>query len=403
LTIVGGFFLALLSISIPIYAETINDTFVEIFPQTITSNEKTNIRISLILEPGIEKTFEIIVLTPNGKSYKSEIVLSGDSSKLVTGIAHFPDDFYESDETEGINNIIYSRMEGNYTVFVQDRDTKNILKSSYFQVFQPSTDTTFVNTILIPGIILPGAGAGITYLYSLMAKRRDEKKAKLQKEMDNALAMSKYRMDRVTTKFTDYIDLTNYAAQIAEYTKRFKISEEINNVKLFLSLLRFSDLHDKFVAKGDMLLTDQDAEDVIAQLSHSVIRKIFGIFRIESDYWKFRELNSSRSVASMLRAIRNTNNEYSSYYCTIVTWFAKLDESEKKDFSLLAKSIDELLLYEMNLVYDKWYHNEFFSKKFISLEVLDYLTTKHKFSEGKLTEGKLPIAFPNYYQRILYF
>ncbi|EIJ65440.1 hypothetical protein BD31_I1658, partial [Candidatus Nitrosopumilus salaria BD31] len=292
----------------------------------------------------------------------------------------------------------YFIKQGNYTVFVQDGDTKDVIKSSNFQVTEVSTDTTLINTILIPGIVLPGAGAGITFLYSILSKKRDETKNELEKKKDDALAMSKYRMDRVNIKFNDYIDLMNYSNQIASYTNRFPQGDEINNVKLFLSLLKFSELDEKFVARGDLLLTDQDAEDVISQLSHALARKIFGIFQNEPDYWKFRDLNSSRSVARMLKLVKRPNSGYDEHFCSVINWFSNLCPKDKKSLESLAKSIDELLLYELNLVYDNWYPNKFSSGKFLSKETLDYVSKEHEFSKGRLDK-----AFPKYYEKLLYF
>ncbi|WP_158641246.1 hypothetical protein, partial [Candidatus Nitrosopumilus salaria] len=88
-----------------IFAEFDNaNTYVEIFPQTIVSNEKANVRISTTVDSEVEKLFEITILTPDGKSYKSNLVLNGDSSKLVTGITQFPDDFNNSDESQSDYN-----------------------------------------------------------------------------------------------------------------------------------------------------------------------------------------------------------------------------------------------------------------------------------------------------------
>lgn len=240
--------------------------------------------------------------------------------------------------------------------------------------------------VTISGIVF-GSGVGVTVItkyHDWLAKKREE-----------TLDMAKYRMNRVEKRFNDYIDLMNYANEVSAFTNRFSGTNQINSAKLFLSLLRFSEVHEKLVTKGDLLLTDQEAESVVVDLSHTLAKKIHDIFEREEDYWGFRELDSTKSLPNILKEIRNPIGIYTYYYKIIVSWFSIQSDQTKKIIELVSSSIDQVLLFEMNIVFEKWYPNKFVPDTFLSKEVSEYVLRIHEFSKGKLST-----AYPRYYKKI---
>lgn len=243
--------------------------------------------------------------------------------------------------------------------------------------------------IILPIIVGSGGVAGIVAkYYDFLTKKREA-----------VTKMAEYRMKKVDEKFDGYMELASAANQISSYSKKFSNQDQLNSGKLFLSLLKFSKMHEEFVTKGDMLLTDHDAESVIVQLSHKIAIIIRDMFQNEIEYWEFRDLDSSKTVAKIMKEITNPISIYKSYFEIINKWFKNQNNSEtKKSIENITRSIDQLLMFEINLVFQEWYGGKFHPEKFISKETLNYILRSYEFREGKLNK-----AFPKYYTKILYY
>jgi len=247
--------------------------------------------------------------------------------------------------------------------------------------------------------IILGSGSAVTLLtwyYDRLTKKREE-----------ATDMGKFRIDRIEKKYQDYMEFGRYAGQVYAYSKEFSSASgspigigvripTINDAKLFLAALKFSEISDKIIEKGNFILSDQDAESVLSHLSYLVTNQIQRIFPNEVDYWKFRGLNSMKPITRILDDIQNSTTTEHVIYNIFSSWFANTNNKYAKEkMEAISNCLSDLIIFELNTVFENWYNRKFNSWELFTKETMSYLL-EHKFDGGKT----LAEAFPRYYNKI---
>jgi len=256
-------------------------------------------------------------------------------------------------------------------------------------------DTSFLDWVILLVPIILGSGgfaALITYLYNVWAKKREE-----------LVNMSQFRMRRINKKYNDYLDLILYSMQFSVYLD--KVTEQPSTfVKtiVFFSLLKYLQTVRKITDHGSFLLSDQDAETVISELTTYNLIQIRTIFT-EFDYPKFQELNSNIPLHQIGDKIEEEDSDYKKYCELLFAWITNQEnKNQLANLKIRIKLVSQLLNFELNTVYEMWYGEKFFVDKFLSSDTKEYLFGEQAFGEDINKPKLFRYAYPSYYKRIFH-
>lgn len=377
--------------------------FEENSPQIITRDGKIPIKISTISDPGTNKTFVIRVVSPEGLSYKSNMNLQSDSLGFATRTLYYPDDFY------GATTYQY----GNYSIYIQDGETRNLIKSSSFEVSFATPETSdFWSKTLVPIIVVPVTAGLITFMYNYLSKKRDEEKAKQQKERDDTMSQKQKERDRekyLQEKKSDYFislspvywhvvgnaaslipslcpsetqqQMSNTVSTGTQKAKEDPKKKYENNLKSFYFLICYMKARTELFEKiGSYFLDDPEAEKLLSKISTAIaikLRDILGPLNMGKLQKLVPEKGNIADLESSIKSEEGKNlfKEFEEKW---------LKDNRIDDLVLLMKLYNVVFRAEINRFFKDWYSDHEKIEKMINEDKAEAEELTRKVEEKKL-------------------
>lgn len=249
----------------------------------------------------------------------------------------------------------------------------------------------------------------VIFVYNHYAKKREE-----------TVNMSKYRMDRLERKNNEYMKIIRTSYNISKSLPKYcptipttrsatpiikSTMPDYDGIELFVSMLNFTRDSNDVIKHGNFLLTDQEAEGVLSDLTRSSLKIIKNdIFK--TDYSEFLSLNSTKPLHKITSDILKSTTVYHKCFDEFNMW-ASRNNSQREALAKILGCISDLLLLEINIAHKSWYGNKKFkSKEFLSEESKNYLFNIHVFDNdmgnGVVTEENFKSRYKKYHKKIKY-
>lgn len=252
--------------------------------------------------------------------------------------------------------------------------------------------------LLIPG----GFGAGIFEHF----------RNKWIREREELVEMAKFRMETISKKAKLYLDLHRYGLNYADRLRELISSPEKTNddsfcISAFYRAIKFLQVGDEIFLKSDsIILSDQDAENIIVELyaiAYSYLQELYG----SSDISKLKSLvdygvpyhEFEESVKYNRREIKNFFNKF----IDVLKNNLQQNKSQIEKSQKALYCLSDLLIYELNLVFELWYGKKFYTGVSIRPESLKYLEEELFFYNNKKKEFQLlRDAYPEYFTKVFF-
>lgn len=244
---------------------------------------------------------------------------------------------------------------------------------------------------LIPILVgTGGVGTFITWYYDHRTKKREE-----------SISMAKFKMKKIDGKYNDYWDLISYSAQLSAYLNKLSDTpSKFDKEVIFISILKLLQIINKINNNGSFLLASQEAETVISELAIYVQRKMRMVYP-QYEFLTFRSLDSTIPFEEIGKKIDDNSTDYHKYFEELFKWILKPENSDETfKIKMTSKCLSELLIFELNVIYEVWYNRKFEASEFLSQESKEYLVRTHNFGDEPNHPILLNSFSPTYFTRI---
>ncbi len=241
---------------------------------------------------------------------------------------------------------------------------------------------------LVVTIMLGSGGVitGLGFLFDYLSKKRQE-----------LLDMARFRMEKISNRLEDYILFTHFSNWLAGSLSEVMVKPNLKDNRHFsieqfyyyIGYLQTS--RDVFVNRGGFALSDQDAENAILAL-HNTVRTTLKIYDVVNTS-KVRQLIEKNASADDLERVLDDSYEADArtYFDEFVDWMFDANNSQQNRRAYAAlRCITELMTFEINYTFEKWYNKKFTTRKHLSSEVRDFLWNEQLFFDSKLIEANEP-------------
>lgn len=240
---------------------------------------------------------------------------------------------------------------------------------------------------VIIAILSGSLGVGIlTFLTNTWIKKREEE-----------VEMSKIKMDSVVSNLPTYGLLAAlYESLHHELVKR-KDNQNQDMRLLFYyicDILRLDRII--YYKNGGLVLNDLDAESIISVFGYVLYSLLSKKFDKEG-LSKMRKLKSDSEFHEFCGKI--TNGENKELYEKFIEWYTTLKEDELTNLEDKSKWIKELLFFELNTIFSRWYQRKpHFSE--LSDELRKYLYETYKQDAILIDDTKTKQNIKRYCEKI---
>ncbi len=250
----------------------------------------------------------------------------------------------------------------------------------------------------IAGIIGGGGLVGtiLTLLYNSRATKRQE-----------IVDMSKFRMVKISRKVKSYLCLTKYSNVLSARFNEIHSQRDLLNDSIFLSrtfyaLIKFLQISYRILMKEDsIVLGNQAAESVLVNLhglAYSSFVRIYGPIDIEI----LRKILPEDETFDALDRILASDDEARNYYNSFIAWISDFTNNDVvMMIHVWLFCLSEILMYELNLVFQRWYDEPFYVSTHLNPRCLKYIEETPMFPNANQS-GYLLLReqFPRYYSRL---
>jgi len=217
------------------------------------------------------------------------------------------------------------------------------------------------------------------------------------KSREEEVEMSKLKMDAVVLNLPIYGLLAAIFSGL--YYESIKRRDGQNQDKRLLfcyicDILRLDRII--YYDKGGLVLNDLDAESIISAFEYVLYSTLLKKFDKEA-LSKMRELMEDTEFHKFCEKI--TKGEGKELYDKFAEWYTSLKEEDLTNLENKSKCIDELLFFELNTIFSRWYKRKPHFND-LSEELQKYLLETHERDPALTNEPKKQEVIKRYYKKI---
>ena len=236
-----------------------------------------------------------------------------------------------------------------------------------------------------------GLGAVIAALLTLFGNW-------LLKRREAEIEMSKIKMDSVVSNLPTYGLLSAIFSGI--YYESIKRKDNQNQDKRLLfyyicDVLRVD--RTIYYEKGGLVLNNLDAEYIISALEYVLYNTLFKKFDKEA-LSKMRILMKDTEFHEFCEKIKK--GEGKELYDKFAEWYTSLKDEDLTNLENKCKWIDELLFFELNTIFSRWYRRKPRFKDDLSDDLQKYLLETHEQDTTLTIEPEKQKVFERYCKKI---
>ena len=249
-----------------------------------------------------------------------------------------------------------------------------------------------VDLTLTDGLILAGVGSaiatGLTLFANWLLKRREE-----------SIEMSKIKMASVVSTLPTYGLLAGtFSGLYFESIKRKdKQNQDTRLIFYYIcDILRLDRII--YYDNGGLILNNRDGEYIISAFEYVLYSTLFKKFDKEG-ISKMRLLTENKiAFHEFCNKIKNSENR--ELYKEFIEWHKSLKEEDLTCLENKCKWINELLFFELNTVFSRWYKRKPRFKDDLSDDLQKYLLKTHEQDTTLTNDPKKPEVFKRYCKKI---
>ncbi len=242
--------------------------------------------------------------------------------------------------------------------------------------------TIFLTILLSSGVVAGVVGALLGNFFDKKARARAE-----------VVDMARFRMEKISNRLKDYIPCLQFCGWLS-YSLRQSLDkpstrdDRISLIILFYFYIGFLQTVRRTILLGDGLaLADQNAETVIAEL-YNTAKMSLQIFDLVTEA-KVRQLIEENESLNDLESV--IDNDYDvegrNFFSQFVNWVYDPRHSQQVRIAHAAlRCLSELLKYEINYTFEKWYNRKFTTEELISPCARNFLYNEPLFENLKLVD-----------------
>ena len=240
-----------------------------------------------------------------------------------------------------------------------------------------------------------GIATFLTLLYNRRAARRQE-----------IVDMAKFRIEKISDKTKSYMELNRYSVLLCNQLSDLRVDPQLLDdymfsCSVFYYLIRFFKiLHRIFLTEGGIVLSNQDAEAICTNLAVLSLGTFGDTFSPVARAHMTKIIPDGATIDQLDFIMqhdpiaRNLHNRF-------VMWLR--DPTNNNIIDTLYKRLfclAEILIYELNVVYEIWYRKTFYSSEQISADCKHYLMNDRLFVDEQGNTVSIRDKHPNYYYRL---
>lgn len=247
-----------------------------------------------------------------------------------------------------------------------------------------------------------GIPIGVAIFTIFLTRWYQEESRKRQEIVD----MSKFRMMKISKKAKSYVDLQRYSLVLSFQLGRIRNNTDLLNDYQFLAstfyyMIKFLKATNRIVLIEDsIILGNVDAETVVTELDNLVyvaFGRIYGSIVLQ-DVVKI--ITDDATLDNLDTIIRNDAMALS-YYNRFCQWLRDQRNHPIIDIlSVRLLCLSDLLIYELNVVFERWYDEVFYISEHLRPQSTDFIRNMAMFEDEEDNPRRMIDVFPRYYNRL---